>query len=182
MIVQMIYYAPRRKSMICYAPLIQPKLVVMMTSQLECSRKLLWTLPQQWLNFIRLGEVPNEWKIACISPTPNQITAQILQITVQYLYFLYWANFLKNISGTSQLVTLKNTIPYLHSNGGFSSGRSTTGALLAATDQWHKLLDSGLDICTVFFDYSKAFDTVPHRLLLQKEGRDSLLCLCYLLW
>ena len=46
--------------------------------------------------------------------------------------------------------------------------KSTTGALLTATDNWHRLLDSGLDICAVFFDFSKAFDTVPHRPLLQK--------------
>ena len=51
---------------------------------------------------------------------------------------------------------------------GFTRGKSTTGALLSATDNWHRLLDSGLDICTVFFDFSKAFDTVPHRPLLQK--------------
>ena len=45
---------------------------------------------------------------------------------------------------------------------GFTKGKSTTGALLAATDQWHQMLDDGLEICAVFFDYSKAFDSVPH--------------------
>lgn len=30
------------------------------------------------------------------------------------------------------------------------------------------MLDSGLDICTIFLDYSTAFDTLPCRLLLQK--------------
>ena len=29
-------------------------------------------------------------------------------------------------------------------------------------------LEQGQDICTVFFDYSKAFNTIPHRPLLQK--------------
>ena len=52
---------------------------------------------------------------------------------------------------------------------GFTSGKSTTtGALLAVTDQWHRVLDSGREICIVFFDYSKAFDSVPHRPLLDK--------------
>ena len=50
---------------------------------------------------------------------------------------------------------------------GFTHGKSTTGALLAATDNWHRL-DSGLDTCAVFFDFSKAFHTVTHRPLLQK--------------
>jgi len=50
---------------------------------------------------------------------------------------------------------------------GFTCGKSTTGALLDATDQWFRELEQGHDICTVFFDYSKAFDTIPHRPLLQ---------------
>ena len=50
---------------------------------------------------------------------------------------------------------------------GFTHGKSITGTLLTATDNWHRL-DSGFDTCAVFFDFSKAFDTVPHRPLLQK--------------
>ena len=50
---------------------------------------------------------------------------------------------------------------------GFTHGKSITGTLLTATDNWHRL-DSGFDTCAVFFDFSKAFDSVPHRPLLQK--------------
>ena len=63
---------------------------------------------------------------------------------------------------------LQTHCPLSAQQWGFTQGKSTIGALLAATDHWHNLLDSGLEICTVFFDYSKAFDTVPHRRLLQK--------------
>ena len=55
--------------------------------------------------------------------------------------------------------------PLSDNQWGFTEGKSTTGAHLAATDQW---LDEDLEICTVFFNYSKAFDTVPHKLLLAK--------------
>ena len=51
---------------------------------------------------------------------------------------------------------------------GFSRGKSATGALVAATDQWHQWLDSGTDICAVFLDYRKAFDSVPHKPLIEK--------------
>jgi len=51
---------------------------------------------------------------------------------------------------------------------GFTSGKSATSALLHAVDIWHKFLEEGTDICTVFFDYRKAFDSIPHRALIIK--------------
>ena len=117
---------------------------------------------------IRLGEVPNEWKIARVSPIPksnnhsdpaNHRPMSLLSVLSKLL-----EKHIRNLL----IGHFEEHYPLSAQQWGFSSGRSTTGALLAATDQWHKLLDSGLDICTMFFDYSKAFDTVPHRLLLQK--------------
>ena len=52
------------------------------------------------------------------------------------------------------------------SQWGFLSGRSTTSALLAVTDCWHKHLEAGQEVCAIFLDLQKAFDSVPHRSLL----------------
>ncbi len=49
---------------------------------------------------------------------------------------------------------------------GFLNGRSTTGALVTIVDKWHRCLGRGSDVCAVFLDLKKAFDTVPHRPLL----------------
>ena len=46
---------------------------------------------------------------------------------------------------------------------GFLPGRCTASALLTVTHDWLQLLN---DVCSVFFDLKKAFDSVPHRLLL----------------
>ena len=52
------------------------------------------------------------------------------------------------------------------SQWGFLSGRSTTAALLSVTDCWHKHLEAGREVCAIFLDLQKAFDSVPHRSLL----------------
>jgi len=48
------------------------------------------------------------------------------------------------------------------------SNRSTVSALIRVLDDWQSALDQGNEVCIVFFDVSKAFDTVPHLPLLQK--------------
>ena len=51
---------------------------------------------------------------------------------------------------------------------GFRSGRSTVSALLDVTHKWLQSMDMGKEVCAVFFDLRKAFDSVPHRSLLEK--------------
>ena len=50
---------------------------------------------------------------------------------------------------------------------GFRPNSSTQEALLHLTNEWHQQLDSGNQVAAIFFDLSKAFDTVPHDLLLE---------------
>ena len=50
---------------------------------------------------------------------------------------------------------------------GFISSRSSISALLRIIDDLSHTLDNGHEVCMVFFDVSKAFDTVPHVPLLK---------------
>jgi hypothetical protein len=54
---------------------------------------------------------------------------------------------------------------------GFISGRSTTLQLLKVMDEWTKILDKGGKIDSVYMDFMKASDKVPHRRLLHKMHR-----------
>ena len=63
---------------------------------------------------------------------------------------------------------LESTALLASQQRGFRTKRSIVSALIDVTHHWFQSLDKGKEICTVFFDLSKAFDTVPHRVLLQK--------------
>ena len=54
------------------------------------------------------------------------------------------------------------------SQWGFRLGRSTISVLLTVIDNWLRILEDGKEICAIFFDYRKAFDSVPHRPLMGK--------------
>ena len=51
---------------------------------------------------------------------------------------------------------------------GFQCGKSTVTALLETTYNWFEMLEKGNEVGAVFFDFKKAFDSVPHRALLEK--------------
>ena len=60
------------------------------------------------------------------------------------------------------------TQPIFASQWGFQSGKSTITALLETTHNWFEILETGSEIGAVFFDFKKAFDSVPHRALIGK--------------
>ena len=56
------------------------------------------------------------------------------------------------------------------SQSGFRSLHSTLTALLEATNSWSVNIDNGLDNGVVFIDLKKAFDTIDHKIMLQRLG------------
>ena len=67
------------------------------------------------------------------------------------------------------LKVLSSLIPPISTwQWGFMSKCSTVSALIRVVDDWLLALDQGFEICVIFFDISKAFDTVPHVDLLRK--------------
>ena len=50
----------------------------------------------------------------------------------------------------------------------FVKGKSTATQLILTHHKWAKTLDEGRQVDVAFLDFSKAFDRVPHNVLLHK--------------
>ena len=59
-------------------------------------------------------------------------------------------------------------IPTSHKQFGFHSHHSTEHAILSIIDQVQKAIEDHAYSCGIFLDFSKAFDTVNHSILLTK--------------
>ena len=116
------------------------------------------------------GKFPTLWKSARVVPilksgnrsdVSNYRPISLLYIPIvskmleRYVYMLLWDH-------------LINHAPLSVNQWGFQSGRSTVTSLLATTHDWHRFLDQRKDVMCVFFDFQKAFDTVPHRRLMTR--------------
>ena len=117
---------------------------------------------------IKLGHFPTCWKTSSVVPIPkssqhneaaNYRPISLLSVVSKLLE--------RHIH---QVITihLNENRPLSNMQLGFQSGKSTVTALLAVTHDWFKALESRHNVCSVFFDLRKAFDSVPHRLLLEK--------------
>ena len=117
---------------------------------------------------IRTGTIPEAWKISSIVPIPkgskhnsvsNYRPISLLPILSKLLE--------RHIH---KLITdhLDINNPITPEQWGFQSGKSTVSALLDVVHSWSEAIDQGKEICAVFFDLKKAFDSVPHKALIHK--------------
>lgn len=114
------------------------------------------------------GVLPNTWKQARIVPVPksgntsdpsNYRPISILSVVSKLLE-----------RHVHQLLLHHLTVnhPLSARQWGFLPQRCTASALLSVTHDWLQQLELGNETCVVFFDLKKAFDSVPHSLLLQR--------------
>ena len=108
--------------------------------------------------------IPSDWKISHVSPIPK--TSPPSGSTCDYRPIsLVGKTFERHIFNLIyDHLKLSN---FLSSRQfGFRPGFSTETALLFATNSWFSSLEHGTSVCSVFLDLKKAFDSVPHRPLL----------------
>jgi len=119
---------------------------------------------QSWLT----GEVPDDWRIASVTPIYKKdqkedpgnyrdvsLTSMLGKIMEQFILSAL----------TSHVKDHQGIRPSQHV---FMKGRSCLTNLISFYDQVTRLVDEGKAVDVVYLDFRKAFDTVPHSILLEK--------------
>ena len=111
----------------------------------------------------RLGKIPADWKSSRVVPIPKpgdpSLAKNYRPISLLPLVSKIQERVVHNV--------LWDHIHLSFSQYCFRPGSSTQEAILAALRDWHHTLESGGSVVCVFLDLSKAFDSLPHSLVLK---------------
>ena len=117
---------------------------------------------------IKLGIVPDSWKLTNLLPVPKESPlTESNQLRPISLTNIVVRLFERAIYTTELVQVMENAI---HKDQfAYKRGYSSTMALIKAQHTWMEWLDGNASMVRVFsFDFSKAFDTVPHEILCNK--------------
>ena len=114
------------------------------------------------------GCIPQDWKVAYVSPMfkngarnkaenyrPISLTSIVCKLMESFIKETIMAHM-----NAENLLSSKQH--------GFINGRSTTTQLLSYLDTCIETMVNGGVVDAIYFDFAKAFDTVPHKRLLRK--------------
>ena len=118
---------------------------------------------------LRTGHIPSEWKQSLVVPIPMSSNNKGSPTNYRPISLLSVLSKLLERHVHKILTEHFCTHhPLSNSQWGSLAGKSTVTALLTTTHEWFQRLEEGKEICAVFFDFKKAFDSVPHRALITK--------------
>ena len=120
---------------------------------------------------LKLGHFPEELKIARVTPVPKSIDTSVPN-NFRPISILHTVGKLLEKLVHTQLTN------YFYENEllsqtqfGFTKNRNTEDALTLLTENIYRSLNDKQTCILLLLDFSKAFDVVPHNLLLQKLNR-----------
>ena len=111
---------------------------------------------------LSLGQVPADWKLSNITPVPKGGNPKLVSNYRPISLLSLPSKILERIIYNRLLSHLLTNSLLSNSQFGFRPCSSTQEALIAATTSWHRYLDAKQSVAAVFFNLSKAFDSVPH--------------------
>jgi Skp family chaperone for outer membrane proteins len=112
--------------------------------------------------------LPTQWKEACITPIykkgPRRSPGNYRPVSLTSIV----CKIMESIVRDKVIQHMKENKLLSDQQHGFMSGRSCMTQLTEVMEEWTEILDNNRCIDAVYFDFMKAFDSVPHRRLLNK--------------
>lgn len=120
----------------------------------------------------KLGQV-GRWGLCKWIGSKSAVLGRVAWVQVRSLRYYWWMR--KHPCRVIERILLRGILTYLDENHilaveqhGFQKGHSTLTNLSISHDHWTRSFDSGISVDIIFFDFSKAFDSVVHAKLLAK--------------
>ena len=130
--------------------------------------QLCYPIMKIWKSSIATGKLPEGTALAYITPIYK---GGIKSDPANYRP----VSLTNHLTKIFERILRKELVEYLENNGlmnttqhGFRCGRSTISQLLQYLDSIMTLLEEGKNVASIYLDFSKAFDTVDHNILLSK--------------
>ena len=128
----------------------------------ECATEMAPSLAHLFTRSFQSGCIPVQWKLGNVVPVHKKVISPRYLIIDQYLYYVFCQKYVYNhINDTVK--PLKHPLQH-----GFMNGKSCTTQFLEVYENVGKCLDGGKQIEMIFLDFSKAFDSINHTMLLHK--------------
>ena len=114
------------------------------------------------------GIVPGDWKSANVTAVHKKSDKTIADNYRPISLTSIVCKIMEGIISDALVLHMKTNKLFTNKQFGFLKGRSATLQLLNVLDEWTQLLDNGISVDVLYTDFQKAFDSVPHRRLLEK--------------
>ena len=134
----------------------------------ETSDTLAFPLHLIFRSSLQHGMIPNEWKIAHVTSVYKKGSKHSKEnykpISLTSIVCRVMERILKN----KIIDHLERNDLLLNEQYGFRSKRSCVLQLLETLEEWTSCVDRGHSLDVIYFDFAKAFDSVPHKRILSK--------------
>ena len=132
----------------------------------ECSNEIAPSLTTLLNKSLTLSKVPQEWKEANVVPVPKKGDVDLISNYRPISLLSLASKLLEQIVHVHVSEFVESLLSNLQH--GFRKRRSCVTQLLGVLHDVGKVLDSGQEGDVIYLDFSKAFDSVPHKNFLLK--------------
>jgi len=117
---------------------------------------------------INVGHLPEDWRSAIVVPLHKKGSKKKVENFRPVSLTSIVCKLLESIVRDYIMSHMDSNNLFIIHQHGFRPKHSCVTQLLEVIDEWYEILDEGGNIDTVYLDFQKAFDTVPHRRLMNK--------------